>query len=255
MFGWLPASPDPAIVGDRWKEMWRNQIKGMSFWFDQWTPTRPAIRTGAPPASVTTTATLKCPSSSSSGWRDGCKESVDHVLQRLSALGKPVTAMLGVRTATLRRLSRYLSRLAAYVTTHWVDRWLRGLTRSVPGGGVHRVDGPVPQARYRHRTTPTRAGGSPRITVDEPIQAGDLLPRARARRLRRRPGARFPRPRPQRGRGAAQHRHRTHRDQFVRLRGQSRPARDQTADDKQAITFDSAPLSTDLECSGTRRCG
>ena len=31
--------------------------------------------------------------------------------------------------------------------------------------------------------------------------------------------------------------------------------RDQTADDKQAITFDSAPLSTDLECSGTRRCG
>ena len=27
MFGWLPAPPDPAIVGDRWKEMWRNRIR------------------------------------------------------------------------------------------------------------------------------------------------------------------------------------------------------------------------------------
>jgi hypothetical protein len=36
MWGWLALPPDPAVVGSRWREQWRERIRNMSFWFEQW---------------------------------------------------------------------------------------------------------------------------------------------------------------------------------------------------------------------------
>jgi uncharacterized protein len=33
MFGWMSLPPDPAVVGDPWKEMWRERIRNADFWF------------------------------------------------------------------------------------------------------------------------------------------------------------------------------------------------------------------------------
>jgi hypothetical protein len=36
MWGWVALPPDPAVVGERWQEQWRERIRNMSFWFEQW---------------------------------------------------------------------------------------------------------------------------------------------------------------------------------------------------------------------------
>ena len=55
MWGWLPLPPDPVVVGDRWKEMWWERIRNMTFWFEQWGGIRRATATGARPAYATIT--------------------------------------------------------------------------------------------------------------------------------------------------------------------------------------------------------
>ena len=41
MFGWMSLPPDPAVVGDPWKEMWRERIRNADFWFKQWASNQP----------------------------------------------------------------------------------------------------------------------------------------------------------------------------------------------------------------------
>ena len=36
MWGWIAQPPDPAVVGDAWKEMWKARIDNADFWFKQW---------------------------------------------------------------------------------------------------------------------------------------------------------------------------------------------------------------------------
>ena len=81
MFGWLPAPPDPAIVGDRWKEMWRNRIKGMSFWFDQWATHQTRDSYWSATSVRDHYGDVKVPVFIMSGWQDGYKNPVDHVLR------------------------------------------------------------------------------------------------------------------------------------------------------------------------------
>ncbi len=44
MWGWIAQPPDPAVVGDAWKEMWKTRIDGADFLFKQWASTSGARR-------------------------------------------------------------------------------------------------------------------------------------------------------------------------------------------------------------------
>ena len=37
MFAGNACPPDPAVVGDQWREMWLDRLKGSGLWLDQWT--------------------------------------------------------------------------------------------------------------------------------------------------------------------------------------------------------------------------
>ena len=255
MFGWLPAPPDPVIVGDRWKGMWRNRIKGMSFWFDQWGGHQTRDRYWSDTSVRDHYGDVKVPVFIMSGWQDGYKNPVDHVLRGLGALGLPVAGMIGPyghrypfggspgpRVDWLR-----------YVTTHWWDRWLKG-AQPDPGTqwpeftvwmGQSREPDPLPDytddgrwvaedhewmGRSKPETyflgptlspTPPPAGVTDSnavalSAVGAPLNIGTAMLETSS----------F---------GAA---------------GNPDLPRDQSEDDKKSITFDSSPLSEDLECFG-----
>lgn len=128
MWGWLPAPPDPAVVGDGWKEIWRDRIQNMGFWFDQWATHQTRDSYWSDTSVRGHYADVKVPVFIMSGWLDGYKNPVDHAVRGLGELGRPVTAMLGPwghrypfdafpgpRIDWLR-----------YVVSHWWDRWLKG---------------------------------------------------------------------------------------------------------------------------------
>lgn len=130
MWGWLPAAPDPAVVGDGWRENWRQRIRNHSFWFEQWA----AHQTRDDYWSRTSVRDhydkVKVPVFIMSGWEDGYKNPVDHVLRGLAGLGKPVAAMLGPYGHRYPFDGAPGPRVdwLSYVVENWWDRWLKHKT-------------------------------------------------------------------------------------------------------------------------------
>jgi uncharacterized protein len=95
MFGWLAVAPDPAVVGDAWKAIWRERIKNMGFWFGQWATH--AARDGYWSATSVRDRyhDVQVRVFILSAWQDGYKNPVERVVTGLSAAGRPVSGLLG----------------------------------------------------------------------------------------------------------------------------------------------------------------
>jgi hypothetical protein len=95
MFGWVAAPPDAAVVGDRWQEMWRTRIESADFWFKQWAGHQTRDEYWSATAVRDHYADVGVPVFIMSGWQDGYKNPVEHVISGLTALGKPVAGLMG----------------------------------------------------------------------------------------------------------------------------------------------------------------
>lgn len=130
MWGWLPMPPDPAVVGDRWPDMWRERIHTLGFWFEPWATHQTRDSYWRETSVRDYYDRVKVPVFSISGWWDGYKNPAERAVRELGALGKPVAGILGPwghkypfdgypgpRVDWLR-----------YIVPHWWDRWLKGTT-------------------------------------------------------------------------------------------------------------------------------
>jgi predicted acyl esterase len=130
MWGWLPMPPDPLVVGDRWKEMWRERVRALDFWFAEWASHQTRDDYWRRTSVRDHYERVKVPVFTISGWWDGYKNPAERAVRELGALGKPVAGILGPwghkypfdgypgpRVDWLR-----------YIVPHWWDRWLKGTT-------------------------------------------------------------------------------------------------------------------------------
>lgn len=130
MWGWLPMPPDPLIVGEQWREMWRRRVREQTFWFVPWAQHQTRDAYWRHSSVRDHYDKVKVPVFSISGWWDGYKNPVERAIHELGALGKPVEGILGPwghkypfdgypgpRVDWLR-----------YIVPHWWDRWLKGRT-------------------------------------------------------------------------------------------------------------------------------
>jgi putative CocE/NonD family hydrolase len=130
MWGWLPMPPDPAIVGDKWKAMWRERVRALNFWFEPWATHQTRDEYWRKISVRDRYDKVKVPVFAISGWLDGYKNPAERAVRNLGGLGKPVAAILGPwghkypfdgypgpRVDWLR-----------YIVPHWWDRYLKGKT-------------------------------------------------------------------------------------------------------------------------------
>lgn len=130
MWGWMSQPPDPAIVGDRWQAMWRERIEQSDFWFRQWGTHQTRDDYWSRTAVRDRYADVGVPVFILSGWQDGYKNPVEHMVSGLAALGKPVSGLLGPWG------HKYPFNAAPgpdlpwlqYSLTHFWDRWLKDRT-------------------------------------------------------------------------------------------------------------------------------
>jgi uncharacterized protein len=128
LWGWLPTPPDPLTVGQDWKEIWRERIRAMSFWFEHWASHQTRDSYWSTTSVRDHYDRVHVPVFILSGWQDGYKNPVDRAVRALGELDRPVSGLLGPwghkypfdgypgpRIDWLR-----------YVVTHWWDRWLKG---------------------------------------------------------------------------------------------------------------------------------
>ncbi|MFW6067430.1 MAG: CocE/NonD family hydrolase [Myxococcota bacterium] len=152
MFAHNTFPPDPEVVGERWREMWLERLRGSGLWLETWLrhPHRDAYwKHGSVCEDYDA---IQCPVFAVSGWADGYSNAVFRLLGGLSVPRRglvgpwshawPHVATPGPAIGFLQECLR------------WWDRWLKGVDNGIeeePMLQVFMQDTAPPRPRYASR--------------------------------------------------------------------------------------------------------
>ena len=83
MLAFNSCPPDPAIVGERWREMWLERLKGSGLWLDTWLRHQYRDDYWKPGSICEDYSAITCPVMALSGWADGFSNAVFRLLAHL----------------------------------------------------------------------------------------------------------------------------------------------------------------------------
>ncbi len=173
MFDGNACPPDPALVGDRWREMWQQRLEGSGLWLATWLEHQRRDDYWKHGSVCEDFSRIRCPVYAVSGWADGYCNAVFRLLAGLEVPRKGLVGPwahkyphLGVPGPAIGFLQESL---------RWWDQWLKGEETGIMDEPMLRVwmqDSVPPSARYEVR---------PGRWVSEPSWPS---PRIRARAFR-----------------------------------------------------------------------
>ena len=160
MFAFNSMPPDPAIVGDRWRELWFQRLEGSGLWLHKWLQHQARDDYWRHGSVCEDYGAIKCPVLGVSGWADGYSDPVFRLAANLEAPYRglvgpwshayPYDASPGPQIGFLQECVR------------WWDQWLKGVETGImqePRLRVWMQDSVQPQADYEVR--PGRWVGEP----------------------------------------------------------------------------------------------
>ncbi|MZF90631.1 CocE/NonD family hydrolase [Streptomyces sp. SID5643] len=160
MFAYGTCPPDPAVVGDRWREMWRERLENTEPWVLEWLRHQRRDDYWRHASVCEDYSSVRCPVLASSGWADGYSNAVTRLLGNLDV---PRKGLIGPWSHKLPHLGEpgpaigYLQELV-----RWWDHWLKGVDNGVMDGPMLLAwmqDSVPPSTSYEER--PGRWVGEP----------------------------------------------------------------------------------------------
>ncbi|WP_275286688.1 CocE/NonD family hydrolase [Halomonas elongata] len=152
MFDGNACPPDPALVGDRWREMWLERLDGSGLWLAQWLEHQRRDAYWRHGSVCEDFAAIRCPIYAISGWADGYCNAVFRLLAGLTVPRKGLVGPwahkyphLGVPGPAIGFLQESL---------RWWDQWLKGHDTGIMDEPMLRVwmqESVPPSARYEMR--------------------------------------------------------------------------------------------------------
>ncbi len=117
--------PTPSVVGNRWKEMWKDRVEGSPPWFLEWWRQQtdgPYWRHGSLRGRY---QEIDIPVFMIGGWKDGYTDSIPRMMAHLKS---PCKALIGPWGHQLPHISSIKPR-ADFLTMklRWWDHWLKGI--------------------------------------------------------------------------------------------------------------------------------
>jgi len=152
MFDQNTHPPDPALVGEKWRDMWMERLEKSGLWIETWMrhPHRDAYwKHGSVCEDY---AAIRCPVMAVSGWADGYSNAVFRLMEHLSV---PRKGLLGPWSHKYPHLGvpgpaiGFLQEVRA-----WWDRWLKGIENGIEDEPMFRVwmqDSVPPTTSYTER--------------------------------------------------------------------------------------------------------
>ncbi|HSY86593.1 MAG TPA: CocE/NonD family hydrolase [Verrucomicrobiae bacterium] len=128
-FGSMCLPPDPALVGDSWRAMWRMRLENTPLFFERWLEHQRRDAYWKHGSVCEDYAAIQCPVYAVGGWTDGYKNAIPRLLEGLTVPRKgligpwahayPHFAYPGPQIGFLQEMLR------------WWDHWLKGADNGV----------------------------------------------------------------------------------------------------------------------------
>ncbi|MFD0065693.1 CocE/NonD family hydrolase [Streptomyces sp. NPDC056637] len=160
MFAYATCPPDPAVVGEKWREMWHERMEYTRPWVLEWLRHQRRDTYWEHASVCEDYSRVRCPVLASSGWADGYSNAVTRLLGNLDV---PRRGLIGPWSHKFPHLGEpgpaigYLQEVVA-----WWDHWLKGIDNDAMDGPMLRTwmqESVPPSTSYEER--PGRWVGEP----------------------------------------------------------------------------------------------
>lgn len=168
-FNSLP--PDPEIVGDAWREMWLERLRGSGLWLDTWLSHQRRDEYWRPASVSEDYASIRCPVMAVGGWADGYTNAIFRLLEHLEVPCHGLIGPWGHKYPHLGVPGPEIGFLQELV--RWWDHWLKGRDTGLDDEPALRAwmqESVPPRASYEERPgrwVAEETWPSPRITECE----------------------------------------------------------------------------------------
>jgi uncharacterized protein len=176
MFAFNSLPPDPAIVGERWREMWFDRLEGSGLWLEKWLEHQ--HRDGYwQEASVSEDySAIRCPVMAVGGWADGYTNAIFRLMENLDVPRKGLIGPWGHKYPHVGVPGPQIGFLQEMV--RWWDHWLKGVDTGIMDEPMIRAwmqESVPPDTAYAER--PGRWVGEPSWPAPDIAERGyDLAP-------------------------------------------------------------------------------
>jgi uncharacterized protein len=152
MFAHNSCPPDPALVGERWREMWHERLRGSGLWLDTWLRHQRRDDYWKHGSVCEDIDAIRCPVMAISGWADGYSNAV---LRLLANLKVPRKGLIGPWSHVYPHFGTPGPAIGfLQEALRWWDRWLKDEQTGVEEEPMLRAwmqDSVPPTTTYGHR--------------------------------------------------------------------------------------------------------
>jgi putative CocE/NonD family hydrolase len=124
MFAFNSLPPDPEIVGERWREMWLERLKGSGLWLETWLEHQRRDDYWKPASVCEDYSSIQVPVMAVGGWADGYTNAIFRLLEHLEVPRKGLIGPWGHKYPHLGVPGPAIGFLQE--TVRWWDHWLKG---------------------------------------------------------------------------------------------------------------------------------
>ena len=153
MWAFSSRAPDPALVGDAWRDMWLARLKAEPFLPAVWLTHQNRDAYWKHGSICEDYSAIKAATLAVGGWGDGYKNTVSHLVENLSA---PVKGIIGPWVHKYPHFAVPEPRIGfLQEALRWWDHWLKGQETGVdkdPDYTAYLMDGVRPKTWYEQRS-------------------------------------------------------------------------------------------------------
>jgi len=152
MFGRNTLPPDPANVGDRWRDMWLERLKGSGLWLKNWLDHQTRDDFWKHGSVCEDWSSIQIPVYAVSGWPDGYCRAVFRLMQNLQGPKKGLVGPWAHRYPHIGEPGPAIGFLQEEL--RWWDHWLKGTETGImeePMLRLYRMNSAEPKGWYAMR--------------------------------------------------------------------------------------------------------
>jgi putative CocE/NonD family hydrolase len=152
MFAYATCPPDPAVVGERWREMWEERLESSGPWVAEWLRHQHRDDYWRHASICEDYAAVRCAVLASSGWADGYSNAVTRLLEHLDCPRKGMVGPWSHKFPHLGEPGPAIGYLQEVV--RWWDHWLKDVDNGAEDGPMLRAwmqESVPPSTSYEQR--------------------------------------------------------------------------------------------------------